>query len=305
MKKTGLIIIAMFVFKLSFSCSCYPRNKLAWDFLFDTDIVFSGKVVKIDTVDYKKIIHLEVIKKYKNTNSNEIQVMTNMGGPDCGIKNIYEGEEWLIFGDVINDTIFTNRCTNSCKSSQGSYLTKISRIEDLISRYKKIEIKNEKLRAKGLLNENGLIGKWKINSNKGIIVENQYYSQHTKLDSSKTLIKNSIVYEMLVYNDSIVKKSFFISGNLYKKTIEYDSIYKFDLVNILKTFTYNENGNLDEVSSFYSHYDLKFLRHKNNTFGYKKYFESGILKESIQSDIEDNIVRKLYNKKGKLKRVRR
>jgi hypothetical protein len=303
MKKNGLLCIFLLLFKMGFSCECYLKDNIIWDYLFESNVVFKGTVLKIDTVDYKKIIHFEVVQDYKNAQSKDLEIISNMGGPDCGIYDINIGDSWLIFGYIINNKIFTNACTNSCKSTDKQYAQKLLDIETLLKSIgKEISVSKDNMVASGQFTKKGTIGLWKIIHDKGKSIEKRYFSENGMLDSSVTERGNSIMKSLVANKAHSTESEFMKNGKLYKQVLEYDSIGSIEIIRVSTTIIYYQNGQIKEKSNFYSYYDPKFFEIKCNTYNYKKYYNTGIIKESGVSNSEGKRIRLVYDKKGQLKK---
>lgn len=257
MKGLGLFILLLFAFKPGHACNCRIKHDFIWEFLIEYDVVFKGNVVRIDTINYKKIILFKVIDPYKNIEKKEIEVITNMGGRDCGIYDIKVGETWLIFGHIRFGKVFTSWCTYSCKSTSEPYNDILEKINSLIkSVNKEITIKHDRMMAKGTLNNKGLTGKWIIKNKRCNTIETRYYSENAVLDSSITMKRKRIVGDVIVYKDSTVTRNFNLRGNVYRKRTYIQLLKEDKAVWIERYVDYYNNGAIKRKYENSYYYDL-------------------------------------------------
>jgi len=303
MKRLLLLVLGIFIFKIGFACECLKRDNLLWNFLFETDVVFIGTLLDIDTVDYKKILHFQIEKSLKNTEDQIVDVITNMGGPDCGIYDIKIGEKWLIFGYKRNKKIFTDRCTKSCKSTNDIYKNSIDEIEQFLKSIgKECTLKDKSVIASGKLSKKGAIGRWIFNHNDDKSQEIRYYSDEGKLDSSFVKKDNKLMQKIIVNYNIITMTVYNGNGKIAIQDIGLDSIADNEILVIHKTTRYFDGGMVMENSEFVSHYDLKFNDLKFNTSKSIEYYVTGVIKSDETRDKHGNRRKRIFNKKGILKR---
>jgi hypothetical protein len=131
--------LAIFLFlsaEKSFACSCMftpdPLKKQIQNAFFESDAVFSGKVVEVkDSPDdkYRFIVKLKAAKFWKGTAAQEITITTEKDGAMCGF-NFETGKNYLVYAYGKKDELLTNNCSRTSIFSQkgdGKYLDKLKR----------------------------------------------------------------------------------------------------------------------------------------------------------------------------------
>ncbi len=96
MKKISTILLILFIgiFKV-YSCECSSSNLK--NEILNSDLIFQGKVIAKEKVDYKWIYTFKTEKVWKGINHDTIKIKTNVGGePACEM--IFEmGKTYVVF----------------------------------------------------------------------------------------------------------------------------------------------------------------------------------------------------------------
>lgn len=114
------LITVLFLAANTIACSCAQKGELTKEDVEKTDLIFTGKAVKVelDRQNYKRIITFEVKKVLKGKESTEeYTIVTNLDGSSCGL-GVEEGEEWFVFATESNGVFRTNMCSRSTKISK-------------------------------------------------------------------------------------------------------------------------------------------------------------------------------------------
>jgi len=116
MKKRAYFIFLFFFVVFSFllvnpvySCSCITADDAITE-MKAVDMVFIGKVIKIDELpSYKYKTKFQVIKSYKGTMEDTVEIVHFWPGPSCGIS--FENDtEYLVYASFWEGELSTNKC---------------------------------------------------------------------------------------------------------------------------------------------------------------------------------------------------
>lgn len=130
------VTILLSVTSISLSCDCIqvaaPDTK-KW--LNESDgAIFAGEVIKIEEIEIplperpgnyilERRVTFKVSKSWKNTDSDEITVLTGIGGGDCGIRFVKD-EKYLVDAYKISGQLKTGICSSTQKLSNATNLIK-------------------------------------------------------------------------------------------------------------------------------------------------------------------------------------
>ena len=93
------IVIMLFTSQAVFACSCFMSDDpLGIESFKAVDAIFIGKVIHVETIEYRYAVRLQVVEAFKGVEPGEITVYTNLGSNACGY-NFIEEETYLIFAE--------------------------------------------------------------------------------------------------------------------------------------------------------------------------------------------------------------
>jgi hypothetical protein len=231
-------------------CSCYGDKYLTIDTYNRASVIFSGKVVRVDTVDQmnRKIYFLKK-KLYKGENTNDtIEVYSYLHSGMCGM-SFRKDEEWLILtfsqqlfnGDENKKKIpvlYTNLCQRNCLLND-----KQSTIQKIYLEYN-LKLLNQilenpnfifeqyyltqkiisydtsivKLYAKGEFTNGYATGKWSYYKNDKSLKEEYYYSPKGMIQKIISYYPNGNIHNISTYDEYGNRDSYIIYNERGKAT---------------------------------------------------------------------------------------
>jgi|GEM_PF-3971540 len=112
--KLFVLLIALTAFSGSaLACKCIPKGELTAEEVNNTAMIFTGKVLKVESVEgeMKNKVTFKVKKGLKGLKKGQIvTVYTNSSSAACGI-TFTQGEEWYLFLSESNSVGMCNRTT--------------------------------------------------------------------------------------------------------------------------------------------------------------------------------------------------
>ncbi|TGE22029.1 hypothetical protein E5K00_17400 [Hymenobacter aquaticus] len=121
--KTVLLAIVLICFAQQVeACSCGPVSRIKQKDLVNAELIFIGKLVRIDSLDLSdRRLVFEVISAIKTNGAKQLSVVTGYGNGDCGL-DVELGQEWYIFAEPREGNARAMMCGRSFLMSQTTAL---------------------------------------------------------------------------------------------------------------------------------------------------------------------------------------
>lgn len=123
MNKIIPFYVLIFFSYISLSCFC-DRPALSVELVKNSDIIFEGKIIKVDTLsenEYDLNITFKVLELYKGKLCKTVAIKTSDGS--CGIRDGLEKElesrTFLIYAKLENNAYVYDYCTNRVLEKKG------------------------------------------------------------------------------------------------------------------------------------------------------------------------------------------
>ena len=106
------------MFNFAFACSCAINTNIQLSEYLNSEVIYTGKAIKVSENEKIRIIEFEIDKVYKGVlkGTTKIVLKTNAGGAsgNCGL-DVNKDERWMIWGYYHDDELYSDFCTRSAK----------------------------------------------------------------------------------------------------------------------------------------------------------------------------------------------